>query len=62
MAATRRIVEVRQAQEPLAALGERAAAMPSRARMVSGGARTHRPRQRDRRVQAALAVARHAAC
>ena len=31
VAATRRIVEVRQAQEPIAALGERAAAMPSRA-------------------------------
>ena len=31
VAATRRIVEVRQAQEPLAALAERAAAMPSRA-------------------------------
>ena len=31
VAATRRIVEVRQAAEPLAALAERAAAMPSRA-------------------------------
>jgi indole-3-glycerol phosphate synthase len=43
VAATRRIVEVRQTQEPIAALGERAAAMPSRAgRFQAALARTDR--------------------
>jgi indole-3-glycerol phosphate synthase len=42
VAATRRIVEVRQAQEPIAALAERAAAMPSRAgRFQAALAPTH---------------------
>jgi indole-3-glycerol phosphate synthase len=36
VAATRRIVEVREAQQPLAALAERAAAMPSRANVFFG--------------------------
>ena len=47
--------------EPMAALAARAEAMPSRAGRFQAALVAHRPDQRDRRVQAAVAVARRAA-
>ena len=57
VAATRRMVEVRAAQVPLAELERRAAARRAAARALRGRARANGPRQRDRRVQAPFAVA-----
>ena len=62
VAATRRIVEVRQQAEPLARWRARAEARDGRRRgRFEAALVAHRPGQRDRRVQAALAVARRAA-